>query len=206
MNPIFSTHFYLGVRLLAWLLSPPLDSPFFPPGCLYFLPPPSLLYPTLWISLCVPDVGEHLGNWLLAGSVSFPLIAPLYPPSRLCLLPPSSLLCITPWTSLIGPDYGAHIRKWLLASLLSPLLIQPHLIPVTSNYPLPLLFSTQLCEPLWVSLTVEKLFIFNLAVLSTVLYRWRSLDATVKIRLKTRSRRLKFESWEHQRTPDSREH
>jgi len=41
-----------------------------------------------------------------------------------------------------------------------------------------------------VSLTVEKLFIFNLDVLSTVLYRWRSLEATVKIRLKTRSRRL----------------
>ena len=28
-NPIFSTHFYLGARLLAWLLSPPLHSPFF---------------------------------------------------------------------------------------------------------------------------------------------------------------------------------
>ena len=39
-NPIFSTHFYLGVRLLAWLLSPPLDSPFSPPGRLYLLPPP----------------------------------------------------------------------------------------------------------------------------------------------------------------------
>ena len=40
-------------------------------------------------------------------------------------------------------------------------------------------------------------------VLSTVLYRWRSLEATVKIRLKTRRRRLKSKSWEHQRTPDS---
>ena len=56
------------------------------------------------------------------------------------------------------------------------------------------------------TLTVEKLFIFNLDVLSTMLYRWRSLKATVKIRLKTRSRRLKSKSWEHQRTPDSREH
>ena len=46
-------------------------------------------------------------------------------------------------------------------------------------------------EPLWVSLSVEKLFIFNLDVLSSVLYRWRSLDDTVKIRLKTRSRRIK---------------
>jgi len=51
-NPIFSTHFYLGPRLLAWLLSPPLDSPFSPLGRLYLLPNPSLLYPTLWFSLC----------------------------------------------------------------------------------------------------------------------------------------------------------
>ena len=49
-------------------------------------------------------------------------------------------------------------------------------------------------EPLWVSLNVEKLFIFNLDVLSSVLYRWRSLEATVKIKLKTRSRRLKSKS------------
>ena len=49
-------------------------------------------------------------------------------------------------------------------------------------------------EPLWVSLNVEKLFIFNLDVLSSVLYRWRHLEATVKIKLKTRSRRLKSKS------------
>jgi len=41
---------------------------------------------------------------------------------------------------------------------------------------------------------VEKLFIFNLDVLSLVLYRWRSLEATVRIRLKTRGRRLKSKS------------
>ena len=35
------------------------------------------------------------------------------------------------------------------------------------------------------------LFIFNLDILSLVLYRWRSLEATVKIKLKTRSRKLK---------------
>ena len=46
-------------------------------------------------------------------------------------------------------------------------------------------------EPLWVSLNVEKLFIFNLDVLSMVWYRRRSLETTVKIRLKTRNRRLK---------------
>ena len=49
-------------------------------------------------------------------------------------------------------------------------------------------------EPLWVSLNVEKLFISNLDVLSSVLYRWRSLEATVKIKLKTRSRRIKSKS------------
>ena len=75
-NPIVSTHFYLEVRFLAWLLSPPLDSPFSPPGCPYLPPPPSLLYPTLWISLCVPGYGEHLGNWLLARPVSLFLIPP----------------------------------------------------------------------------------------------------------------------------------
>jgi len=40
-----------------------------------------------------------------------------------------------------------------------------------------------------VSLTVENLFTINLDVLSSVEYGWRSLEATV--RLKTRSRRLK---------------
>ena len=51
-------------------------------------------------------------------------------------------------------------------------------------------------EPLWVSLDVEKLIIFNLDVLSSVLYRWRSFEATVKIKLKTRSRRLKSKAGE----------
>ena len=93
-NPIFSTHFYLGVRSLVWLLSSPFDFPFSSPGCLYLFPPPSLLYPTLWISLCVLGCGEHLGNWLLAGSLSFwfPLLSS-WPP-----LSPSSLfssLCNT---------------------------------------------------------------------------------------------------------------
>ena len=39
-----------------------------------------------------------------------------------------------------------------------------------------------------------------------VLYRRRRLETNVKIRLKTRSRRLKSKPWEHQRTPDSREY
>ena len=41
---------------------------------------------------------------------------------------------------------------------------------------------------------MEKLFIFNLDVLSMVLYRRRNLETTVKIRLKTGSRRLKSKS------------
>jgi len=55
------------------------------------------------------------------------------------------------------------------------------------------------------SLIVENLFSINLDVLSSVLYGWRSLEATVRIRLKTRGRRLKSQTQEHQRTPDSRE-
>ena len=139
-NPIFSTHFYLGARLLTWLLSPALDSPFSPPGCLYLLPPPSLLYPTLWISVCSGcwrTLRELITGWICLS----PFDSPLYPPGHLCLLPPSSLLCITPWTSPNGPDCGAHIRKWLLATLLLPLLILLHLILVTSISLLPLLFS-----------------------------------------------------------------
>ena len=38
----------------------------------------------------------------------------------------------------------------------------------------------------WVSLTVDNLFTINLDVLSLVLYRWRSLEATVR---KTESQR-----------------
>ena len=34
-------------------------------------------------------------------------------------------------------------------------------------------------EPVWVSVNVEKLFIFNLDVLSSVLYIWRSLEGTI---------------------------
>ena len=49
-------------------------------------------------------------------------------------------------------------------------------------------------EPLWVSLNVEKLFIFNRDVLSSVLYKWRSLEATIKMKLKTGSRRLNYKS------------
>ena len=55
-------------------------------------------------------------------------------------------------------------------------------------------------------LAVESCFIINLRVLSSVLYRWRSLEATVREGLKPRGRRLNSRSLEYQRTPDSREH
>jgi len=42
-----------------------------------------------------------------------------------------------------------------------------------------------------VFLTVENLFTINVDVLSSILYRWRSLEDTVRIRLKARGRRLK---------------
>ena len=83
--------------------------------------------------------------------------------------------------------WRAH-RELITAKLLSPLLIPPLLL-VTSISLLPLLFSMQLCEPLWVSLTVENIFTINLDV--SVVYGWRSLEATIRIRLKARGRRPK---------------
>ena len=76
-----------------------------------------------------------------AGGTGDPFDSPSSPPGHLYLLPPSSLLCVTLGTSLRVPDCGQHIGNCLLASLLSPLLIPPHLIQVTSNSLLPLLFS-----------------------------------------------------------------
>ena len=102
-----------------------------PPG--HLLPPSSLLYLTLWISLGVLGCGEHLGNWSQARLVSLlwlPLLQSWSP------LSPSSL-----FFSLYNSVNISEQSRWLLASFLSPLLIPPHLIRVTSNYPLPLLFS-----------------------------------------------------------------
>ena len=56
------------------------------------------------------------------------------------------------------------------------------------------------------SLTVENLLSINLDVLSSVLYGWRSLETTVRIRLKTRGRRLKSQTRKHQGTLYFREH
>ena len=145
---------------------------------------------------------ELITDWICLS----PFDSPFSPPGHLYFFPPSSLLYVTLWTSLRVPDCGEHIGDWLLARLLSPLLIPSLLLLVTSISLLPLLFSTL---TLWISLGVphlEKLFIISLDVLSSVLYRWRSPEATVRIRLKARGRMLKSKIWEHQRTPDSREH
>ena len=61
-------------------------------------------------------------------------------------------------------------------------------------------------EPLWVSLTVENLFIISLELLLSVLYSWRSLETTGRIKLKSRGCRHKPKTWEHQKIPDYTEH
>ena len=83
------------------------------------------------------------------------------------------------------------LSSWLPLFLL--LLISISLLPLS----LPLFHI--LCEPLWVSLTVENLFTFNLEVLLSVLYSCRSLETTGRIKLKARGRRLKPKTWEHQK-------
>ena len=139
-NPIFSTHFYLGARLLAWLLFPPLDSPFSPPGRLCLFLNPSLLYPTLWISVCSRrwrTLRELITGWICLSPFHSPLLSS-WPP-----LSPSSLFSSLYNSVNISErsSCGVHIRKRLLNSPLSPLLIPPHLIWVTSNSLLTLLFS-----------------------------------------------------------------
>ena len=51
-----------------------------------------------------------------------------------------------------------HLGMWLLAWLLSPVLTLPFLPQVTSISSLPLLFSTKLCESLWVFQPVESTY------------------------------------------------
>ena len=129
-----------GARLLAWLLSLPLDSPFSPPGRLCCLPNPSLLYPTLWISVCSRlwrTLRELITGWICLPPFHSPLLSS-WPP-----LSPSSFFSSL-YNSVNNSERsscGVHIRKRLLASLLSSLLIPLHLIWVTSNSLLPLLFS-----------------------------------------------------------------
>ena len=138
-NPLFSTHFYLGVWLRTLLSSLASDSPYSPPGHLYFLPPLSLLYPNLWISLGTLGCGEHLGNWLLGTSVSILLTPPLlFQVTSISFFP---LLYEILWISFSVPGCGENIGNWLLARLLSSLFILPLLLLVNSISLLPLVFS-----------------------------------------------------------------
>ena len=55
-------------------------------------------------------------------------------------------------------------------------------------------FQSYSYSSLKISPSIQHLFIINLDVLSIVLYRRRNLEATVKIKLKTSSKRLKSKS------------
>ena len=131
---------YQVVNIYRQNVSLPLDSPFSPPGHLYLLPNPSLLYPTLWISVCSRrwrTLKELITGWICLPPFHFPLLS-FWPP-----LSPASFFSSLYNSMNISErsSCGVHIRKWLLASPLSPLLIPPDLIWVTSNSLLPLLFS-----------------------------------------------------------------
>ena len=84
-----------------------------------------------------------------------PIDSPFSSPSHLYLLSPPSLLYLTSWISLGVPGGGEHLGNLSLARLGSPLLTPPLLL-ITSISFLPLLFSVELCEPLWVFQTVES--------------------------------------------------
>ena len=77
---------YLLTGLIAHSL---FDSHFLLLGHLYLLPPSSLLYITVWISLGVPGYGEHLGIWVLAR-----FLASLFIPPFLLLVISVSLLTL----------------------------------------------------------------------------------------------------------------
>ena len=88
MNPTFNIHFYWGVCLLVWSLSPHFNSPFSPPDHLYFLPH-SFFSQSNSVNLCVfLGCREHLGNRVLPRSVSL-LLSTLF--SSCSHLSPSSL-------------------------------------------------------------------------------------------------------------------
>ena len=121
---------------------------------------------------------------------SFPLLFPIQ-------------FCESLWVSGLRTTLWEQITTQLsLSPLESPFFSSCSCLSPSS---LPLFFM-ELCEPLWVSLTVENPFTINLEVLLSVLYSWRSLETTGRIKLKSRGKRLKPKTWEHQKTPDYMEH
>ena len=113
----------------------------------------------------------------------------LFSPGHLYLLPPPPLIYLTLRIPLGVPGCGKHLGNWLLARFLSPLLT-----PLFCSW-LPLSSSSLFCSlcnygSLSVSLGVEDCFTINLDLLASVLYGWRSLEATVREGLKARVRRL----------------
>jgi len=55
-------------------------------------------------------------------------------------------------------------------------------------------------------LAVERHFTIKIGVLSSLLYEWRRLEATVRGGPNLRDRRLNSRTLKHQRTPDPGEH
>ena len=101
-----------------------------------------------------------------------------------------------------GEHLGNRILPRSVSLLLSPPFSPPsHLCLLPPSPFLPVTLWTSLGDP-----HCGKSFTINLEVLLSVLYRGRRLLATGRIRLKSRVRRLKPKTWEHQRTPDYREH
>ena len=92
---------------------------------------------------------------------------------------------------------------WLLAILLSPILTSTFLLLVNSSYLFPLIFSLSLS--LWLFLPVDNCFINNLVIFTSMLYGWRSHEATVRERLIHTDRRPNLKTLKHQRTPDCNE-
>ena len=129
----------------------------------------------------------------------FYLRTPLFPPFHFSSQANSVSLC-----GCLG--YREHFGNRELCRSVS-LLLTPTFSPPAHLYvppPSPLLHVT-----LWTSLgvpQVENLFTFNLEVLLSVLYSWRSLETTGRIKLKSRGRRLKPKTWKHQKTPNYTEH
>ena len=148
----------------------------------------------------VPGCGEHLENWLLARSVSLLLTPPFLLVTSISFLP--LLFSVTLWTSLSVPHCGEYIGNWLLARFFLASFDFPsspgHLyLPPPSS-----LLHVTLLTSLGVPHCGESFHHWPRRFIIGAVW----MEATVRIRLKARGRRLKYKTWEHQKTPDSRQH